>query len=479
MSPPAATAPASGATISGMGEAAVVTDQALVTTVTATAASGQAGADGATAWQRRSDRIARLLLLPMLVVATLLSLITASSFDVSRGRVVAGLVLVLVAAVWSAGMLRYPTDGVPPRIRRLVFVIHVTLGGVLVWVSPWYGVFAFTGYFFADELGRRGRVYGFVATALILAASQTAGYPNGSPVHTVSFLIMAGFNVIAVLSMSTLINKVIDQNVERGQMITELAETNRLLHVTMRENAGLHSQLLAQAREAGVTEERGRLAGEIHDTLAQGLAGIITQLEAARQAEDAGERAERSRHLELADALARANLVEARRSVRALRPEQLDRAGLAEALTALAGDWTRRTAIPAHVVTTGAPTRVSTEIETAIYRIAQEALANVANHARATRVQLTLSYVDDTVLLDVADDGAGFRPAADSPSGRYGLTGMRRRAQALAGSLTIESAPGDGTIVNAAIPLPSTSPPASPSTTPNAVGDARPERAPA
>ncbi|MCM3886419.1 sensor histidine kinase [Frankia sp. R82] len=473
MTPPAATAPGHGATITGMGETAVVTDQAVVTTAT----SGSAGADSATSWQRRSDRIARLLLLPMLVVATLLSLITSSSFDVSRGRVVAGLALVLVAAVWSAGMLRYPTEGMPPRVRRLVFVIHSTLGGVLVWVSPWFGVFAFTGYFFADELGRRGRVYGFVTTAIILAASQTAGYPNGSPVHTASFLIMAGFNVIAVLSLSTLINKVIDQNVERGRMIAELAETNRLLQVTMRENAGLHTQLLAQAREAGVTEERGRLAGEIHDTLAQGLAGIITQLEAARRAEDAGEPGERSRHLELADSLARANLVEARRSVRALRPERLDRAGLAEALTALAGDWTRRTAIPAHVVTTGAPTRTSTEIETAVYRIAQEALANVANHAQASRVQLTLSYVDDTVLLDVADDGAGFRPAADSPPGRYGLTGMHRRAQALAGSLTIESAPGDGTIVNAMIPLPSPSPLPSPATTPDAARDARPEKA--
>ena len=411
-------------------------------------------AEAAKPWTQRSDRIARLLVLPMLVVSTLLSLITFSQLDVSRGRFITGVALVVVAAFWSAGILRYPTDGVPPRLRQLVFVVHVALGGVLVWVSPWFGVFAFSGYFFADELGPRGRVYGFVTTAFILAASQTAGYPDGSPVHTVSFLIMAGFNVIAALSTTILINRVIDQNIERGQMIAKLAETNQRLQVTMQENVGLHARLLAQAREAGVAEERSRLAGEIHDTLAQGLAGIITQLEAARRSQDAGDLAEQTRHLDLADTLARSNLVEARRSVRALRPEQLERASLPAALAALAGDWTRRTQIQADVVTTGDPTRAPTETETAVFRIAQEALANVANHAHATRVRLTLSYLDDALLLDVADDGTGFHPSDGSPPGRYGLNGMRRRAETLSGTLTIESAPGDGTIVNAMIPLP-------------------------
>ncbi|MCL9760900.1 sensor histidine kinase [Frankia sp. AiPa1] len=410
--------------------------------------------EAANSWQQRSDRIARLLLLPMLVVSTLLSLITLSQLEISRERLILGIALVVIAAGWSVGMLRYPIEGVPARLRRLVFVVHATLGALLVWASPWYGVYAFTGYFFADELGRCGRVHGFVVTAFILAASQTAGYPNGSLVHTVSFLIMAGFNVIAVLSMSTLINRVIDQNVERGRMIDELAETNRRLQDTMGENVGLHAQLLAQAREAGVAEERSRLAGEIHDTLAQGLAGIITQLEAARRCEDAGDLAEQTRHLDLADTLARSNLVEARRSVRALRPEQLDRASLPGALAALARDWTGRTQIQADVVTTGEPTRAPGETESALFRIAQEALANVANHAHATRVRLTLSYLDDTLLLDVADDGRGFHPSDGSPPGRYGLTGMRRRVETLSGTLTIESTPGDGTIVNAAIPLP-------------------------
>ena len=104
-------------------------------------------------------------------------------------------------------------------------------------------------------------------------------------------------------------------------MIDELAEANRRLAASMAENAELHAQLVAQAREAGVIEERQRLAGEIHDTLAQGLTGIIAQLEAAEHTRHRPQ--EWSRHLDQARALARSSLTEARRSVRALRPNSL------------------------------------------------------------------------------------------------------------------------------------------------------------
>ncbi|MCL9795039.1 sensor histidine kinase [Frankia sp. AgKG'84/4] len=425
------------------------------------------------AWQTRSDRIARLLVLPTLGVSVLLTVITLPDLGAYRDHVHVGVPVAVVAALWAAALIRYPVSGLSVRTRTAVFTVHLALAAVLVWANPWFGVFAFTGYFFADELGRRGRLAGFVATALVLAGSQTAGYPNGSFAHTVTYLIMGGFNVVAVLSMARLMNRVLEQNVERGRMIAELAEANDRLRATMDENVGLHAQLLTQAREAGVAEERGRLAGEIHDTLAQGFAGIITQLEAARRADVEG--AERERHLELADSLARANLTEARRSVRALRPEQLEQGSLPAALAALAGDWTRRTRVPADVVTTGEAVRAPADIETAVFRIAQEALANVARHAGATRVRLTLSYLDDTLLLDIADDGTGFHPAAGPPPGRFGLTGMRRRAESLAATFTVESSPGQGATINAAFSL--ADPPAVPG--PQATGQPVAERQPA
>ncbi len=105
------------------------------------------------------------------------------------------------------------------------------------------------------------------------------------------------------------------------------------------------------------------------------------------------------------------------------------------------------------MTTTGDPRAMRPEIETALLRTAQEALANVAKHARAHRVVVTLSYMDDVVGLDVRDDGVGFAaPGASSADGGFGLTAMRQRVQGLAGSLAVESEPGGGTAVSASIP---------------------------
>ena len=109
--------------------------------------------------------------------------------------------------------------------------------------------------------------------------------------------------------------------------------------------------------------------------------------------------------------------------------------------------------MPATVTTTGQPRPVGPDIEVAPLHTAQEALANVAKHARAKRVGLTLSYMDDVITLDVRDDGMGF--AAPSPSlrnGSFGLTAMRQRVEGLAGSLEVESEPGAGTTVAASVP---------------------------
>ena len=221
----------------------------------------------------------------------------------------------------------------------------------------------------------------------------------------------------------------------------------------MAENAVLHARLVEQARAAGVEEERRRLAGEIHDTLAQGLTAIVAQLQAAEQARRRPE--EWSRHLTQARSLARSSLTEARHSVRALRPEQLENATLAEALGELTGGWSQQSGIVAELETAGTPTRASADTDAALFRVAQEALTNVARHAKATKVRLTLTYLDDTLLLDVADDGTGFDPAgASAASGGYGLVGMRHRLAGVGGTLTVESTPGYGTTLNAAVPLP-------------------------
>ena len=196
----------------------------------------------------------------------------------------------------------------------------------------------------------------------------------------------------------------------------------------------------------------GLAAREIHDTIAQGLAGIITQLQAAERARPQPERHEW--HL----GQARESLTAARRSVAALRPVELEEAQLPNAIRDLARRWSAREGVPASVETTGDPVPLLTEIEVALFRAAQEALANIAKHAAAGKVRLTISYLEDTVMLDVHDDGVGFTvadldgpPPADRDSG-YGLDSLRRRLDRALGTLTVESAPGSGTAVNASVP---------------------------
>ncbi|WP_431877974.1 sensor histidine kinase [Amycolatopsis sacchari] len=238
-----------------------------------------------------------------------------------------------------------------------------------------------------------------------------------------------------VLNSASITNHAVAQNEERGRIIAE--------------NARLHEQLLTQARHAGVVEERQRLAGEIHDTLAQGLTGIIAQLAAAEHVRH--DPARLSRHLELAQSLARANLAEARRSVRALRPGQLEQANLPEALAELVREWSGRLGIAAEFRETGGPCRVTGEVETVLFRVAQEALSNVEKHSGAGKANVTLTCLDDAVLLDVHDDGTGFDPGAEYEG--YGLPGMRRRLAGVGGTLTVESAAGYGTTLNASVPL--------------------------
>jgi len=220
----------------------------------------------------------------------------------------------------------------------------------------------------------------------------------------------------------------------------------------MAENTGLQAQLLIQAREAGAGDERQRMAREIHDTLAQGLTGIITQLEAAQQI--AGE-PERERRIDNAKRLARDSLAEARRSVQALRPQALEDSKLPDALADEVARWSATSGVAAEVKTTGDVRALHPEVEVTLLRAAQEALANVAKHAGAAQAWVTLSYMEDVVTLDVRDDGVGFVPSepGESQTGAgFGLIAMRQRVNRLAGQLDIESELGGGTVVSASLP---------------------------
>jgi signal transduction histidine kinase len=218
-------------------------------------------------------------------------------------------------------------------------------------------------------------------------------------------------------------------------------------------------RLVEEARKAGVLRERQRMAHEIHDTLAQGFTSIVMNLEAAEGVIPSNlDRAQH--HLDQARLTARESLTEARRLVWALRPEPLENVSLPEALGRLAERWSTESGISTGVSTTGTPCPLPSEIEVMLFRVAQEALNNARKHARgASRVALTLSYMGETVALDVRDDGAGFDPARESgkardrESGGFGLKGMRERVEGVGGVLSVESAPGEGSTLTVELPI--------------------------
>jgi len=324
--------------------------------------------------------------------------------------------------------------------------------------SPWYGFFTWLGFLSAFRyLTGAWRWTACAVVALLFGVDQGGGFHHLTVSQVVVWILLACVDTVLVGLFVLLGQKSEEQNLVRKGMIVELAQSNQRLEEMIAENTGLQAQLLTQAREAGAGDERQRMAREIHDTLAQGLTGIITQLEAAQQtAHDA----ERERRIDNAKRLARDSLTEARRSVQALRPQALEDHRLPDALAQEAARWTATSGVPAEVRTTGDPRALHPEVEVTLLRVGQEALANVAKHAAASHAWITLSYMEDLVTLDVRDDGAGFAgPGYSESGGGFGLIAMRQRVNRLAGQLEIESEPGAGTAVSASLPAIPLAPP--------------------
>ncbi len=214
------------------------------------------------------------------------------------------------------------------------------------------------------------------------------------------------------------------------------------------------ARLAQQAVALAALEERNRIAREIHDTLAQGLAAIALHLEAAQVFAETRPDAV-APVVEKALRLAQSNLAEARRSVLDLRAAPLAGHTLAEALRLLARAFTEEAGLPVQVLADPHIHRLAPALESGLYRIAQEALANVRKHAGPAAVTIRLQREPAGLRLSVSDTGAGFDPAAVVPTavGGFGLTSMRERAHLLGGRLDLSSAPGRGTQVTAHVPL--------------------------
>ncbi|MFZ1398828.1 MAG: GAF domain-containing sensor histidine kinase [Candidatus Promineifilaceae bacterium] len=215
-------------------------------------------------------------------------------------------------------------------------------------------------------------------------------------------------------------------------------------------------RLVAQAKETAVLRERQRLAREIHDTLAQGFTSIVMHLEAAEQALPTDPQVT-ERHIDQARTTARDSLAQARRVVDDLRPELLESTPFDQAIGRVVAQWAAHSGVVAEFKVTGKIRPLHPQVEVTLLRSSQEALANVRKHAQATTACVTLSYLGDTVILDVEDDGVGLAQQVAVPdsltSGGFGLIAMRERVEQLGGELFVESELGEGTTLSISLPL--------------------------
>jgi len=204
-------------------------------------------------------------------------------------------------------------------------------------------------------------------------------------------------------------------------------------------------------RMRAVLKEHERLAHDMHDTLAQSFAGLGFQLEAMQQ--ELHEGGEVEPQLEVAREMVRNSHEEARRSIAALRPEQLESAGLLPALKSSAARMINsNAAIQVEIVSEGSERSIPLRTADTLLRIGQEAIANAVRHAHPSHVRIVLAYSKSSVELAVADDGCGFHVSSESDG--FGTRGMRRRAAGIGAKLRLSSVVGQGTTVRVSASLP-------------------------
>ena len=317
-------------------------------------------------------------------------------------------------------------------IYVICLVVLVVIAQTQVGTASWVMFAACPQCFMAMSLPRAFAAVVALNTAPVALAVASIRRHPGSVAFVLGTVVLGlAFSVV----FGTWIARIIEQSRERAQLIERLEAAQ--------------TELAEVSRQAGTLAERQRLAGEIHDTLAQGLTSIVMLLQAA-DTEIGSDPQEARRHVGLATQTAREGLAEARAMVAALTPAHLDTGPLHEALARLTDRIGAELGIGARFEVCGQARPLSATAEVVLLRAGQEALANVRKHAHARDVCVVLSYAERGVRLDVRDDGAGFDPG--HVNGGYGLRGMRSRIVQVGGSLLVKARPGEGTSLSVEVP---------------------------
>jgi signal transduction histidine kinase len=369
----------------------------------------------------------------VVLAATLL--IVFSTSDPPAARLVAA--ISLTAAVPLYILVGRPAIAADRDTRRgtvyvICLVVLVVIAQTQVGTASWVMFAACPQCFMAMSLPRAFAAVVALNTTPVALGVESIRRNPGSVTFVLGTVVLGlAFSVV----FGAWISRIIEQSRERAQLISRLEAAQ--------------AELAEVSRQAGTLAERQRLAGEIHDTLAQGLTSIVMLLQAA-DTEIGADPHEARRHVGLATQTAREGLAEARAMVAALTPAHLEAGPLHEALGRLTDRIGAELAIDARFEVCGPARPLPANAEVVLLRAAQEALANVRKHAHAAGVRVILSYEAQVVRLDIRDDGAGFDP--ERVNGGYGLRGMRSRILQVGGSLLVRARPGAGTSLSVEVP---------------------------
>lgn len=367
----------------------------------------------------------------------------------------AGTALVL-AGIYLTGTIlekRFAATGTgfdPRRYGVLWLGLVTALWAVLLAGSPDFAWLAFPLFFLHLHLLPRRMALLTIAlmTAAVIAAQWAA---SGLPVPHLAVILGpvfgAAFSVVTGLAY--------------GALYREAANQRRAADELRRTRA----ELSASQHDAGVLAERERLAREIHDTLAQGFSSIVLLARAAGTSLAGGDTATAAGRLALVEQTASENLAEARSFVRGLSSPQLQGTSLVDSLRRLCQTTetdaaARGIRLRCRFELEGDPVDLPQPHRVTLLRAVQASLANVREHAKASNAVVTVAFLGSEVTLDIYDDGVGFDPAGvedgvfpRTDGSGFGLTSLRQRVKALEGSLELESAPGEGTVVAVRLPL--------------------------
>jgi PAS domain S-box-containing protein len=262
---------------------------------------------------------------------------------------------------------------------------------------------------------------------------------------------------LAVLTAS---HKRLEREIARRQVVEDALNASQTTAQLLLEESQIlqaDQRRLSHRLLSAEEEERKRISRELHDVIAQALAGINMRLSVLKS--NATISTEALQHeIELTQRLVAQSVDTVHRFARDLRPSMLDFLGLVPALEAYAKEFTERTGLPVIITADKHIERLGSTERTVLYRIAQEALTNVDRHAKASAVEISLAQRDGSVCMDIRDDGQGFEVSGNSCAekpNRLGMLGMKERVEMIGGSFLVESAPGKATTVRVEIPIPS------------------------